>query len=153
MGMYTELSIGVEFKHDTPQAVLDVIAFMATGEPEAFTPAFDHPLFAADRWRFILRSGGSYYFDAKSHLTWAFDDAWYLTVRTNIKNYSSEWERFLAFIAPHLESDGFIGTIRYEEAHLPDLLVASNGRIGREIVCGTRNRDEYGAGWKAEGRA
>ena len=136
MGMYTELCIGVEFKKETPSDVIAVISIMATGDnpfvresiPESVR---GHKLLSVERpW--ILQSGGSYYFDAKPCLVWQKDtitDTYFLTVWTNIKNYSGEWEAFLEFIAPWLETQGFIGHYRYEECDEPTLLYSENGTI------------------------
>lgn len=134
MGMYTELCLGVEFKQDTPGWVIDTLSFMARpgAKPgETPPPHESHKLFQTERWDWMLRSGGSYYFDAKPVLRWEKDriGGWYLTVWTNIKNYAGEWEAFLDFIAPYLESEGFIGHHRYEEDENPTLLYAKDGAI------------------------
>jgi hypothetical protein len=128
--MYTELSIGVEFRKDTPPDVINTISSMAEGDGRSH--GIDHPLFQTERWGWMLRYGGSYYFDTKPHLSWAKDEitnTWHLTFGTNIKNYSNEWEHFLDFIAPHLKTDGYIGTYRYEESAAPTLLYAEGGCI------------------------
>lgn len=134
MGMYTELNIGVEFKRDTPKEVIDALTYMVTPEGERGQVGFpvDHALFQTERWKWMLRSGGSYYFDAQPVLVWRFDEipkAYFLTVCTNIKNYSNEWEAFLDFIAPHLQTAGYIGTYRYEEAETPTLLYSREGKV------------------------
>lgn len=131
MGMYTELSIGIELKSDTPKAVIDVLEYMARGGDTV--PAYGHPLFETDRWDWMLRSGGSYYFDAKPSLYFGHDDipnAWFLSVRTNIKNYCSEWEKFLDWLCPFIDTQGYLGTYRYEESDDPTLVY----KIGNEIV-------------------
>lgn len=137
MGMHTEVVIGVEFKKDTPQSVIDILSWMANKDAED-TPLPelpDHPLFKTERWKWMLRSGGSYYFDLQPFLEWRKDDiagSWFLSAGTNIKNYDQEWQKFLAFIAPHLgyEYRKFIGHYRYEEDEEPTLLYADgNGGI------------------------
>lgn len=136
--MYTEVAIGVEFKEDAPKSVIDILSWMA--DPDADDkpqpPVTDHALFKTERWTWMLRSGGSYYFDAQPSLVWRYDDisrSWFLTVWTNIKNYSSEWQAFLDFIGPHLCYDyrRFIGYYRYEEEEDPTLLYA-DGKGGIE---------------------
>lgn len=130
MGMYTELHIGVEFKKETPPDVIAAIRWMATGEGDR--PESSHALFATQRVDWMLRSGGSYYFDAKPCLVWMLDsvtNTWSLTVTTNIKNYTQEWESFLDFIAPHLSTEGFLGHLRYEESDDPTLLYNNGGVI------------------------
>jgi hypothetical protein len=139
MGMYTELNIGVKLKEETPPDVIAALNFMATGELKP-DPLPDHALFRTERWDWALRSGGSYYFDARPVLEWRQDEInkqWYLTVCTNIKNYSQEWERFLDFIAPWLDAgpdEDYIGTYRYEENDRPTLLFADGATIRMEEV-------------------
>jgi len=136
MGMYTELNIGVEFKKDIPSYIIQTIEYMTQDHIDQgkFKGDFplEHALFKTDRWHWMLKSGGSYYFDTQPMLHWAFDTGsktWKLSFVTNIKNYTHEWEEFLKFIAPHLRSEGYIGTYRYEEASWPTLLFV----IGSEI--------------------
>lgn len=126
--MYTELNIGVQFKENTPIEIINAITYMASQETEQGEINFPttHKLFddSKGRWTWMLNSGGSYYFDAKPTKIWEFDKisgTWFLTLCTNIKNYDSEWENFLDFIAPHVD-EGYIGTYRYEEDKLPTLL-------------------------------
>lgn len=89
MGMYTELHLNVELKRDVPESVLAVLRHMVAddeGEPPALP---DHPLFATERWRYMLQFD-SYYFPADTHSTLRLDDishTWYLCVRCNLKNY------------------------------------------------------------------
>jgi hypothetical protein len=135
MGMYTELNIGVKFRTDTPSAVIDALLFMVLAEGDAKRPASPsicHPLFEAERWTWMLRSEGSYYFDRVAYRAMEFDEitgAWFLSVATNIKNYSDEWQHFIDFIAPWIETDGFIGTYRYEADDAPTLLYAADRRV------------------------
>jgi hypothetical protein len=133
MGMYTELNIGVQFKSELPEDIFKALEYMVKNDDsKSIDFSLEHPLFSTERWKWMLRSGGSYYFDAKPVLLWEFDEiskAWYLTLITNIKNYSDEWENFLNFIAPHLESSGYIGTLRYEESDQPTLLFCEGGEI------------------------
>jgi hypothetical protein len=134
--MYTELCIGVEFKKDTPADVIACLSQMASpSDAVKFDPPESlaaHPLFKTDRWHWMLRSGGSYYFAAKPCLVWQRDeitDSYFLTVLTNIKNYTGEWEQFMGFIAPWLCTQGFLGYYRYEEDDEPTLLYNDDGTI------------------------
>lgn len=129
MGMYTELAIGVRFKEDAPDTVIAAIQSMVDG---GSVEGLDHALFGKPRHRMMLRSGGSYYFDAQPCLVWRHDDiarSWFLTLWTNIKNYEGEWEAFLDFIAPHIDDQGYVGHMRYEEEDHPTLLYAEAGEI------------------------
>lgn len=140
MGMYTELNIGIRLKKDLPPDVLKALQYM-TSELDAHEKSIDfntdHSLFKTDRWKWMLHSGGSYYFDAQPMLHWKFDEiskGWNLSFVTNIKNYSSEWEEFLKFIAPHVDNFGdndkalYIGTYRYEESESPTLVFIHKGK-------------------------
>lgn len=153
MGMYTEVVIGVEFKKDTPQSVIDILSWMANKDAEdAPLPELpDHPLFTTERWKWMLRSGGSYYFDLQPFLEWRKDDIadlWFLSVGTNIKNYGNEWQEFLSFIAPHLRYPDrkFIGYYRYEEDEEPTLLYADgNGGIEWRQIAAAASAGKEGA--------
>jgi hypothetical protein len=129
MGMYTELNIGVRFKQDTPDNIINIIKHMIDNNINAITT--DHPLFSSPRWRIMLTCY-SYYFDgrADSNLRYdEIDESYHLNVRCNLKNYDNEIELFLDFIRPYLETEGFLGYMRYEENENPTLIYNNYGYI------------------------
>lgn len=140
MGMYTELMLGVEFKSDTPKVVIDTIKWMSSDArllPKEVVPDFiseqGHLLFKTDRWIWMLRSAGSYYFSAPPTFVGIDDDiskSYKFTLVTNIKNYTNEWELFLDYIAPHIDTDRtpFVGYMRYEEDTHPTLVYIIDGK-------------------------
>lgn len=139
MGMYTEVSIGVQFKENLDEEFIRILNYMAGNlEDETdFKPKMEHPLFATDRWWWMLQSGGSFYFDRIPFRRFSFNDisqCWYLTVATNIKNYTGEWRHFLNFIAPYVCTSGFIGTYQHEEDEDPTLLYAEDGKIIFKVI-------------------
>jgi hypothetical protein len=130
MGMYTELSLGIELKKETPDVIINILKGIIIGD--LFDPKVDHPLLRTDRWYWLLASAGSYYFDRKPNTIFKKDDitnTYFLSFTSNIKNYGSEWEYFLDFISPYIETNGYIGTYMYEEWEDPILLYNRNGKI------------------------
>lgn len=135
MGMYTALSLGVKFRKDTPQDVIDTIEYMVTGhkelEAERYTTQALHPFFSCHRWSALLRCD-SYYFDWTTGYNLMFDgisESYYLTGVSNLKNYSNEINLFLDWIQPHLDTEGYIGWSMYEESVVPTLLFNTNEGI------------------------
>lgn len=139
MGMYTELALAVKFKLDAPEWFVETLTKMANGWPEGETPAAHsdcppHPLFETERWWWMLRSGGSSYFNMHPMVLLERDPINFnplsLTVWTNIKNYGDEWGHFIDWIAPFIGNNReHIGHRRYEESDHPTLLYALSGRI------------------------
>lgn len=133
MGMYTEINLAVRLRKDTPQGVIDTLTQMTT--PDGKPQPHDHPFFKTGRWTWCLTSGGSYYFDATPMRSFRYDDIggfWALTVITNIKNYTGEWQHLLDWLSPYLDEpqDGdYFGTYRYEESDLPDLIIYDGGKL------------------------
>lgn len=126
MGMYTEFHFNTELKNNVPENIINILKYMVgdiENEPE-LKPK--HKLFSTPRWAFMLRCE-SYYFDADTHSTLRFDNiskSYYLCIRCNLKNYSSEIENFIEWIKPYLnKADGaFLGFYRYEETENPVLI-------------------------------
>ena len=126
MGMYTEFHFNAELKEDTPEDVLGLLRYM-TGEtrdrPDK-TP--DHELFETGRW-FLMLCCDSAYFDMSTasglHRSGTFS-FWYLSIRTNFKNYDNEIDKFLDWIHPYLNKDDaeFLGFYRYEDDENPTLI-------------------------------
>lgn len=125
MGMYTELHFNSELRGNVPDGIVAVLKYML-GDIKEEPSLPDHELFATKRWRVMLRMD-SYYFDADTHSTLRYDDIsnnYYLCVRSNLKNYDQEIEKFVDWIIPYLDKyDGdFLGFRRYEETEDPTLI-------------------------------
>ncbi len=116
MGMYTKLILfGVDLKPDTPPLVLSTLEKMVQGLPTPLEEPMElpeHGLFLTWRWRFMLCS----------HSTLSTLEDRHLTVQCYIKNYESEIELFLDWIAPYVWEWGFAGYTQYEESNDPLLV-------------------------------
>lgn len=127
MGMYTEFVCAIELKKDTPQDVINILDNMTEGEDNYdFKP--NHPFFECDRWRWLFTMD-SYYFSGRTNTKFEYDDiskTHYLTIRSNLKNYDDEINKFLNWIKPYIEMHGeddeFLGYSRYEECCDPLLI-------------------------------
>lgn len=144
MGMYTELAINVKLKPGTPKDVLDLLRKMCGDDDVTMQDVpvehWPHPFFHTERWAWCLRSGGSYYFHCLCTRRFQeqdeIDKCCALMVWTNIKNYSSEWEHFLAWLAPFIKNEGcssYIGHMQSEESERPTLLYADGGTVTMEV--------------------
>lgn len=134
MGMYTELNIGLELSKDTPEEVINIINYMISGEGSDMPTTPNHPLFSTDRWDFMLTCS-SYYFNAQPVHKFEYDEigeCWFLTSISNLKNYNSEIEKFLDWISPYINDNGFFGYMRYEEDDFPTLLI--NDKYNHKIT-------------------
>lgn len=130
MGMYTELVVGIQLKQDAPEDVVETLKYMA-GDIEYLATVPIHSLFQTSRWKHMFRSS-SYYFDGDTRSTMRYDDiskAYHLTIRCDLKNYDSEIEEFLDWIAPYSCTEGFVGYYRYEEAENPTLVYFDEGAV------------------------
>ena len=128
MGMYTQLVLGVELKSDTPETVIDILEYMIGHKPEnqgIILP--DHEFFQCNRWDFVLRCD-SYYFDWTTRMNLDRDDLYpeypkyCLTGCSNLKNYDDEIAKFLLWLAPYIDTNGFLGLTRYEDTDTPTLI-------------------------------
>jgi hypothetical protein len=126
MGMYTEFHFNVEMKQNLPEQVVATLAGMCGDQDLDHVERPDHPFFQCQRWAYLFRHD-SYYFDADTHSTFRFDeisDAYYLCVRSNLKNYGGEIQHFLDWIPPYLDKleGDFLGFYRYEQSESPVLI-------------------------------
>jgi hypothetical protein len=133
MGMYTQLTLFVKFKSDAPKEFINTIGAIVDGKSAAVAKyAPDHPLFSTERWAWMLNSAGSFYFDAEPVTVWRHEkigNQWCLTMVRDIKNYSGEWQRFIDYIAPFIDTQGYIGHYWYEEDERPTNLINEKGTI------------------------
>jgi hypothetical protein len=146
--MYTELVLALELVKDPPDEVVRALQYMTSSELDEYEEGgardIKHPFFRRERWRVTLR-GDSYYFPGDSHATFRFDaiaNRWFLTVRSNMKNYDGEIQAFLSFIAQYTEpgyvrddETFFVGYARYEENNDPTLIyfTVNRGVIFRDV--------------------
>jgi len=126
MGMYTEFHFNTRLKGDTPKDVIHVLKYMVGISNVSPSPMPKHEFFKCDRWRFLFTMD-SYYFDSITHSILEHDDileGYVLSVRSNLKNYGGEIEKFLSFIWPYIEKadDELLGFKRYEEDEEPTLI-------------------------------
>lgn len=126
MGMYTELYLSVEFKKDIPADVVLILKHLF-GDEEVTLPALpDHEFFQCDRWSMIGRCSSFYFVPfatSKLHRD-DLNSQYYLTTRSDLKNYGGEIKKFLDWIMPYLDQmDGdHLGHYRYEEDDAPTLI-------------------------------
>lgn len=134
MGMYTELIMATRIQNN--QDVIPVIEYMI-GESDIKPNLPEHPLFKTRRWEYMLRCDSAY-FSGTTHSELECNNLgssvklYYLTIRTNLKNYDNEIDHFLNWLSPYMETDGFLGYTRYEEDDLPTLIFNDNGNIRYE---------------------
>lgn len=126
MGMYTELHFNTRIIENCPEDIVAVLKFMVGEGPKPkILP--QHALFGDQtRWSYMLVSD-SYYFAMLPGTMFEFDDIpnqYFLSVRTNLKNYDNEIQLFLDWIDPYLDMQpgDFLGFYRYEETETPTLI-------------------------------
>lgn len=124
MGMYTAIHFNSKLNVTKDSDTAKMLKYML-GERKTRPRLPDHPLFKTDRWQIMLRCD-SYYFDEDTHSTLRWDEiseAYYLCIRSNLKNYDDEIEKFIDWIMPHCgkykEDGDFLGFYRYEEDETP----------------------------------
>lgn len=130
MGMYTELVFASRLKRNTPQDVVDILRAMTEEEGYELLNIPGDNFFKCDRWRWLFTCD-SYYFDGETNTIFTYDDilkTYILTIRSNLKNYNLEIQKFLKWIKPYLDKyeDDFLGYYRYEEDESPTLIYMNN---------------------------
>jgi hypothetical protein len=132
MGMYTELVCSFELIHDVPEEVLTILNNLLD-QSHRFHPSKvpDHEFFKCDRFEQIFL-GCSYYFSpagSMSDLRHDVNGTRYLTVRSSLKNYRNEIQKFLDWISPYIGFEQYIGYYRYEYDKFPTLIFIENSKI------------------------
>lgn len=134
MGMYTEIVAGFAVRSDAPEAVKETVRRLCAGDA-VDAHRHEHPFFSCERWN-LLALCGSYYFPGPTH-SLAVDDSinglLRISIRSNLKNYDGEVERFWEWVAPYAETgrdyEEFVGYSLYEEEHHPTLIYFDRGRV------------------------
>lgn len=140
--MYTELVLAIELKKKVPPAVIEILDFMVhSWNKEPPEIKISHPLFKTEHWTIMLACD-SYYFPGRSQSIFEYDgisQSYFLTVRSNFKNYGDEIRKFLHWMAPYSQTginnyppmepyNSFVGHFRYEENEHPTLIYFKGGK-------------------------
>ena len=103
MGMYTELILGCELKEETPKEIIEAIKDLLGNDQGKVEKAKNQ--IGLTRNPIV---GASYYFGVSSSQSYfkvePYANAYVLSTRSNIKNYSGDIETFLEWLEPHIES-------------------------------------------------
>lgn len=128
MGMYTELYIAVEIKKDTPEDVINILKYLFDHDRDDFRTEPEnlpgHDFFKCERWM-CIGSMASFYFQPKATSKFYKQlEYYFITSRSDLKNYDGEIKKFLDWVMPYIEAyDGdHLGHYRYEENDQPTLI-------------------------------
>lgn len=123
---YTEFVLGVDLHRETPKNVIDILKFMTDRECDLKTPQVDdHPLFKTERWeKMLVNDSGCFQGGTCSVIGPSCDplSSYSVSIRCNLKNYDSEIELFLNWLASYITCVGFVGTMRCEDSDDPTLI-------------------------------
>lgn len=137
MGHYTRIKFASVLRCDTPFDVVELLSAVAAGDwSRAEATAPQHEFFKTDYWGGLLRGkfAAPSWPEADGKLTFErkADGSFTLALHSSTKNYNSELEKFLAWIAPYVESLPGEVLGEYEEEFSdcpPTQFIAQAGRI------------------------
>jgi hypothetical protein len=128
MGMYTELYVSCRFRANLTTEEIDTLAYMFNfGHYPHPKKLPDHLLFGTPRWEQIGNTG-SHYFQPFATTSFKYDATsqnYFLTSRSDFKNYDEEVELFFDWIQSMVDEPvgQFIGYSRYEEDLTPTIYI------------------------------
>ena len=129
MGTYTEINVCFDLHRNTSKEIVNILHSLINGT-DAPTILPEHEFFKCDRW-YMVACCDSYYFDCSTNSKMIFDTnskTWKVNIRANLMNYDSEIKHFLDWLAPYIETNGFIGYTKYEEFEDPTLIYIEDDR-------------------------
>ena len=131
--MYTEFVCAIELKENTDEEVITILKSMVNDYNWDLTDSIikesfsEEEFFKCDRWRWLFTSD-SYYFEGITNSIIKYDKiakTYFLTIRSNLKNYDDEINKFLKWIKPYINNGyDFIGYYRHERCE-PKLIYIS----------------------------
>ncbi len=121
MGMYTLFHASFVVKVDAPVEIKDALFKLADGQ----SAPIDHPFFKCERATLLFTCSSAYFYDAEQGLCIVqngheYDSPEQVTVRvrSSLKNYNGEIEKFVDWIKPHIDPEsGPVIYSRYEETN------------------------------------
>lgn len=143
MGMYTEFVFAIELKKETPKDVINVLKYMTEEELTEdikIESLPKHSFFDTRRWEGLFISDSDC-FDGITNTILKFDpltESYCLTVRSNLKNYDNEIDKFIDWIKPYVEGSWykFLGYKRNEENKEPKLIYLNCNTLDVVLIQG-----------------
>lgn len=125
MGTYTELYICCEISNQAPEKVYEVLNYLFNRNKNPVEPP-EHPFFTKERWS-LIGSGSSYSFCPFAVSSFKFDEitkTFYLTSRSELKNYDNEIQEFVEWLKPYIVGyvGQHIGHIKFESSDEIDII-------------------------------
>lgn len=122
MGMYTEIFFASEVDEHAYRILSSII-------DEGTLQGDGHRFFDLNRAELVF-CGSSAYFPGANHAKCEAGPSgdYYVSFRSNLKNYSGEIEAFFDWVKPHCLNTNFIGYSLYEEDKTP-VLYYRRGRV------------------------
>lgn len=126
MGCFTEINVNFDLVKDTPEDVVNIMHYLILTNGNETKPSIlpKHEFFKCDRWDSIACCF-SYYFDGLTNSQMKYDDiskTYRVSIRASLKNYDCEIEKFLDWLLPYIDTNGFIGYERHEDMDNPTLI-------------------------------
>ena len=127
--MYTELILGCSLSKDTPKILINSLDYVIN-HPEDDFPSEEIKNFVIDYDLMYLCHSASYYFGVSTPVCMMkYDEIskeWIVSIRSNIKNYEDQIERFLNYIFDYIShGSGYeyniYAYVQYEEDALPTI--------------------------------
>jgi hypothetical protein len=142
MSLHFDLTIALDLKPDTPERVIDTLAYMTRVEDYTFDNPPQHEFFEDNYWRKMLRAapedtyvpGRLYHSFHKAYRFHQGGESHYrytLGFRCYLLDdvfYEACW-RLLEWPSPHSETEGYVGYFREELALHPTLIYFKHGSV------------------------
>ena len=142
MGLWTEAVLICKLKIDTPEQVIDMLAYLISPfgtEPAMNTPS--HPFFQQPSWHMTLAMDCNYFpgetISALQRDSYDGSGPFHLTIRCKVK-YGDLVTGLLRWLAPYIETQGFVGYRRNDENEGITLIYVVSDRVVYEEVTSTR---------------
>jgi hypothetical protein len=136
MGMYTELVFGASL--DIPKKEFNILSFLIDPSNKEYPESWPQIWQELSRMRWVLVGQSSYYFGARWQPPFLHINkndyeqsktpgnvSCFLSIRSNIKNYDGEIEKFLDWIKPFIEKGSgnwdMYATVIYEDTEEPTI--------------------------------
>jgi|TARA_R110000796_G_scaffold247790_1_gene373767 hypothetical protein len=126
MGMYTELFFTARLKKDTPEEVVAILKhlFEEGSYDLGLSDKPNHEFFECHRWDCIGNMSSFYFTPFPLSAMRKLQGSYFITSRSDLKNYDGEINKFIDWVTPYLEGyeGDCIGWTHYEESEQPTLL-------------------------------
>ena len=161
VSLWFEGFLALDLSPEAPAEVVDILSYLTRPKDYTFEPTSDHEFFTISGWRNFLQidpahssQAGLLWSDFRRAVRFTHKDVDHYRHTLSFRRLMHDdvefyqlWWQFLYWLAPYVETGGFVGYYRETYSLHPHIVYLNNGKVFQVDVSG-EPRGSFGEEWE-----